>query len=105
MDISGAYLRGNGWSRIFYNVPPVEDGSSEELWLLNNPVCGLVDSVRIWYLTSDDALRKHGLMRDAREYTLYTKQTEKVSRCSLSCESIIMYIQVLKKLCRTSKII
>ena len=44
------------------------------MWLLEKPAHGLEDSGLIWYLTSDDALRKYGLERNASEYTLYTKR-------------------------------
>ena len=58
MDISGAYLQGTGWIRVVCIRPPSEDNSEDILWLLEKPAYGLVDIGRIWYLTSDDALRK-----------------------------------------------
>ena len=75
MDISGAYSQEIGWSRLLYIRPLVEDNSFEEILLLKKPAYGLVEYRRIWYLTSDEALRKHGLTRDAREHTLYKKKT------------------------------
>lgn len=75
MDISGAYLQAIGWYRKLYIRPPCEDESQDELWLLEKPAYGLVDSGRLWYLTSDDALRRYGLKRDSREYTLYREES------------------------------
>eukprot|EP00171_Calliarthron_tuberculosum_P021088 IDg21088t1 len=78
MDIKAAYLQAQGFERTIYVRPPREEGRSDVLWRLTAAAYGLVDSGRLWYMTSDTTLtEKFGLTKSKFEQTLYyRKDTE-----------------------------
>ena len=72
MDVRAAFLQANGFNRTIYVRPPREEEQPGILWKLLTAAYGLVDSGRLWYLTSNTALcDSYGLTRSAYEPTLY----------------------------------
>ena len=75
MDVTAAFLQSNGFSREIYVRPPKEEQSPRKLWRLLAGVYGLVDSGKLWYITSNDALTsKGGLTKSKFEPTLYYRK-------------------------------
>jgi len=78
MDIRAAFLQALGFNRTIYVRPPKEEGDSGLLWKLLAAAYGLVDSGRLWYLTSNAALCDlFGLVRSKYEPTLYFSRNKK----------------------------
>jgi len=72
MDITAAFLQARGFDREIYVRPPKEESTRGVYWKLTAAAYGLVDSGRLWYLTSDSALtQKFGLSKSKLEPTLY----------------------------------
>lgn len=72
MDVRAAFLQADGFSRTIFVRPPREEQQPHVLWKLLSPAYGLVDSGRLWYLTSNAALcKEYGLTRSVYEPTLY----------------------------------
>lgn len=89
MDVRAAFLQAKGFDRCVYVRPPREEANSGVLWKLLTPAYGLVDSGRLWYLTSNSALcSTYGLERSAYEPTLYNSRSEDGSL------SLIVVVQV-----------
>jgi hypothetical protein len=61
LDIKAAYLQAEDYDRLVFVKPPKEEEDDANLWLLMAAAYGLVDSGRLWYLTSSKALRQFGL--------------------------------------------
>ena len=61
MDVKCAFLQADGFHRIIYMKPPIEDPSRNYLWRLDKPAYGLADSGRLWWITSDLAIKEFGL--------------------------------------------
>jgi Reverse transcriptase (RNA-dependent DNA polymerase) len=61
LDIKAAYLQAEDYDRLVSVKPPKEEGNNASLWLLMAAAYGLVDSGRLWYLTSSKALPQFGL--------------------------------------------
>ena len=76
MDVKSAYLQADGYEREVYILPPTEDKNRSNAWLLKRPAYGLVDSGRLWYLTSDKALISLGLTRCSNEHSTYYAMDE-----------------------------
>lgn len=89
MDVRAAFLQADGFSRSIYVRPPREEGQKNVLWKLLAPAYGLVDSGRLWYLTSNSALcGEYGLSRSILEPTLY------YSRSSAKSLELLVVVQV-----------
>ena len=72
MDVRAAFLQAKGFNRTIYVRHPHEEKQPNILWKLLAAANGLVDSGRLWYLTSNSALcNSFGLIRSAIESTLY----------------------------------
>lgn len=73
MDVSTALLQAKGFHRSIYAKQPQEAADTNGLWKLLAAAYGLVDSGRLWYRTSDQALvTGHKLTRSRYEPTLYS---------------------------------
>jgi hypothetical protein len=57
LDIKTAYLQAEDCNRLVFVKPPREEGDNANLWLLMAAVYELVDSGRLWCLTSSKAMR------------------------------------------------
>lgn len=78
MDVRAAFLRVKGFNRTIFVRPPKEECKNNILWKLLAPAYGLVDSSRLWYLTSNSALcDEYGLTRSKYESTLYFNHDER----------------------------
>lgn len=72
MDVKDAYLQSNGFDREIYVRPPHEANKKGILWNLEATEYKLVESGRLWYLKSKQALIvSHGLKRSTYDHTLY----------------------------------
>ena len=72
MDAVAAYLQALGFAREIFVRPPSEELAENVLWRLKAAAYGLVDSGRLWYLTSNVALcQSFGLNKSKYEPTLY----------------------------------
>lgn len=72
LDVTAAYLQANGFCGQIYVRPPREECDTGTLWKLEKAAYGLVDSERLWYLISNEALcSKFGVIRSQTEPTLY----------------------------------
>jgi hypothetical protein len=58
LDIKAAYLQAEDCNHLVFVKTPREEGNDANLWLLMAPAYGLVDSGRLWYLTSLKAMRQ-----------------------------------------------
>ncbi len=82
MDVTAAFLQAKGFERDVYVRPPREEGAKAVLWKLTAAAYGLADSGRLWYLTSDSALReKFQLSKSKLENTLYFRKTPAGDLC------------------------
>ncbi len=77
MDIKAAYLQAQGFERDIYVRPPQQENAKGFVWKLTKAAYGLADSGRLWYLTSDAALREaFGATRSRLEHTLYYRRND-----------------------------
>jgi len=77
MDVRAAFLQADGFNRTIYVRPPREEDQRDIYWQLLAAAYGLVDSGRLWYLTSNAALcNEYGLKRSAYESTLYYERNK-----------------------------
>jgi hypothetical protein len=61
LDIKAAYLQAEDYNRLVLVKPPRQERDDSNLWLLMTAAYGLVDSGRLWYLTSSKAMRQFSL--------------------------------------------
>ena len=95
IDITGAYLQAGEIKREIYMRPPRGwITSSKELWKLEKPAYGLVDSGRIWQLCVEDWLLSYGLRQlPGLPQFFYIKKKMGKWSCSLSKLFMITFWQ------------
>jgi len=93
MDVRAAFLQADGFKRTIFVRPPREQSQPNVYWRLLAPAYGLVDSGRLWYLTSNAALcNEYGLTRSAFEPTLYYDRNDGNSLSLLVVVQVDNYI-------------
>ena len=77
MDVAAAFLQAKNFNRVVFVRPPKEENSTGFLWQLTKAAYGLVDSPRLWFLTSEDSLiREFCLSKSKLEPTLYYSKSD-----------------------------
>ncbi len=93
MDVTAAFLQARGFNRDIFVRPPREEGAQGVLWKLTAAAYGLVDSGRLWYLTSDSALvNKFKITKSKLENTLYFRRAQTGELCFVLICQVDNYI-------------
>ena len=98
MDAVSAFLQATGFAREVYVLPPKEEQAKGVIWKLLAPAYGLVDSGRLWFLTSRVALcNDFGLSPSKTEPTLFYHKDEKDNLTLLVLVQVDNYIYTGEK--------
>eukprot|EP00171_Calliarthron_tuberculosum_P023073 IDg23073t1 len=93
MDVTAAFLQAQGFKRQVYVRPPRDECAADQFWRLTAAAYGLCDSGRLWYLTSDAALRSgFGLTRSRLEPTMYYEKDSNGLLCFLLVAQVDNYV-------------